>query len=225
MAKKYLDDTGLARLWDKIKAYVTDAVSGVSDDHKWNDVALKKSSSVGSTTYYHPRMLSTSSTEAYLIASSATPNQNYIARFDASKHMKSEDMSTSDVTSFIDSLSGTPIAPADYVVETGTHNLWKYVKWNSGRIELWGKFEQTVTSYTTNAWVIGHASLTNYPSGITNPIAVATCQKIGTGGGVICYDYERTDYWSGIANNFNGTIAQGESRTISWYVYVNARWK
>ena len=113
----------------------------------------------------------------------------------------------------------------DYVVETGTHNLWKYVKWSDGRIELWGKFTQTVTSYATNAWVIGHASLTNYPSGITNPIAVATCQKIGTGGGVICYDYERTDYWSGIANNFNGTIAQGESRAISWYVYVNARWQ
>lgn len=112
-----------------------------------------------------------------------------------------------------------------YVVETGTHNLWKYVKWSDGRIELWGKFTQTVTSYATNAWVIGHASLTNYPSGITNPIAVATCQKIGTGGGVVCYDYERTDYWSGIANNFNGTIAQGESRDISWYVYVNARWK
>lgn len=109
--------------------------------------------------------------------------------------------------------------------ETGTHNLWKYVKWSDGRIELWGKFTQTVTSYATNAWVIGHASLTNYPSGITNPIAVATCQKIGTGGGVVCYDYERTDYWSGIANNFNGTIAQGESRAISWYVYVNARWK
>lgn len=111
-----------------------------------------------------------------------------------------------------------------YVVETGTHNLWKYVKWSDGRIELWGKFEQTVTSYATNSWVIGHASLTNYPSGITNPIAVATCQKIGTGGGVVCYDYERTDYWSGIANNFIGTIAQGESRAISWYVYVNARW-
>ena len=115
--------------------------------------------------------------------------------------------------------------PDNFVVETGTHNLWEYVKWSDGRIELWGKFEQTVTSYATNSWVIGHASLTNYPSGITNPIAVATCQKIGTGGGVICYDYERTDYWSGIANNFLGTISAGESRTISWYVYVNAKWK
>ena len=154
-----------------------------------------------------------------------TPTASKISKFDSSSHINSKDMSASDVTSFVNSLSGTPISPADYVVETGTHNLWKYVKWNSGRIELWGKFEQTVTSYATNAWVIGHASLTNYPSGITNPIAVATCQKIGTGGGTVCYDYERTDYWSGIANNFNGTIAQGESRTISWYVYVNARWK
>lgn len=154
-----------------------------------------------------------------------TPTASKISKFDSSAHVNSEDMSASDVTDFVDSLSGTSIAPADYVVEEGTHNLWKFVKWNSGRIELWGKFEQTVTSYTTNAWVIGHASLTNYPSGITNPIAVATCQKIGTGGGVINYDYERTDYWSGIANNFNGVISQGESRAISWYVYVNARWK
>lgn len=252
MAKKYLDDTGLAHLWDKIKDYVSahsggSTVSVVRNQttgnkiadltidgtttslyagkEYWGDVSLNKALSNTTSVSYVPYLSSTTATTASLSSAGSTPVSGRIAKYNANKQLNSEDMSASDVTSFIDSLSGTPIAPADYVVGTGTHNLWKYVKWNSGRIELWGKFEQTVTSYATNSWVIGHASLTNYPSGITNPIAVATCQKIGTGGGTVCYDYERTDYWSGIANNFNGTIAQGESRTISWYVYVNARWK
>lgn len=114
---------------------------------------------------------------------------------------------------------------ADYIVEQGTGNNWYYRKWNSGKVELWGYFSATYTSYATNAWIIGSSSLTAYPFTVSNPIAQATLEKIGTGGGIVTYDYRRTDYWNGVANGVNQSIVAGTSRTITWQVYVIANWK
>lgn len=114
---------------------------------------------------------------------------------------------------------------ADYIVEQGTGENWYYRKWNSGKAELWGYFSETYTAYTANAFIVGSTTLTKYPFAITDPIAQATCEKIGTGGGIITYDYRRTDYWSAIANGVNQSPAQGESRVITWSVYVIANWK
>ena len=114
---------------------------------------------------------------------------------------------------------------ADYIVEQGTGNNWYYRKWNSGKVELWGYFSATYTAYMTNGFVIGSSALTKYPFAITNPIAQATLEKIGTGGGVITYDYRRTDYWSAIAVGVNQSPAQGQSRVITWQVYVIANWQ
>lgn len=114
----------------------------------------------------------------------------------------------------------------DFVVEEGTDGIWTYRKWNSGRAELWGKFNQTQTAYTTNSWVVGDSSTTPYPFAITNPIAVATLRRINTGGGaILTFDYERTDYWSGLVTAVVGSYPQGTSANLSWYVYVNARWE
>lgn len=106
----------------------------------------------------------------------------------------------------------------------GTSGGWKYKKYLDGTVELWGYFSGTYTSYTTNAWIIGSSSLTAYPFAITNPRAQATLQKIGTGGGIVTYDYARTDYWSGVANGVNQSPASGQSRVITWFVYVMAEW-
>lgn len=113
---------------------------------------------------------------------------------------------------------------ADYVIDEGTSGNWYYRKWNSGKAELWGKFSQTQTSYAAGAWIIGNQSITAYPFEIFNPIAQATCKAIDTGGGFITYDYERTDYWSGIANARNSS-AIGTSVNISWYLYVIGEWE
>lgn len=114
---------------------------------------------------------------------------------------------------------------ADHVVEQGTANGWRYTKWDSGRVELWGFFSQSVTAYATNCFVIGDSSVTAYPFTITEPRAVVTGQKIGTGGCVVDYDYARTDYWAGIAHGTVNSWAQGSTQTITWTCYVNARWK
>lgn len=113
----------------------------------------------------------------------------------------------------------------DYIVEEGTSGRWLYRKWNSGKAELWGKFSQTQTAYADNHFVIGSKSISGYPFSISSPIAQATAGKIGTGTASISYDYERTDYWSGIISNNHGTITKGTSMLVSWYTYVICDWK
>lgn len=97
MAVKYLDETGLAYLWTKIKAYV--------DSH-------------GSS-------------------GTATPTANTTSAFDSSAKMNSTDMTSAQVTDFVDSISGSSIAPADYIVEQGTSGNWRWRKWKSGIVEAW----------------------------------------------------------------------------------------
>ena len=110
------------------------------------------------------------------------------------------------------------------VLIEGSYGNWYYRKWSDHKVELWGRFTQTVSAYAANSWVVGASSVTGYPFAISNPISQATCEKIGTSGGVMTYDYRRTDYWSGIANAFMGTIPQGSSRDIIWTVYTIGTW-
>ena len=117
------------------------------------------------------------------------------------------------------------LGTADYIVEQGKGGNWYYRKWNSGVVELWGSFTQTSTAYVKNSFVVGSASLTGYPFTITEPIAQATGRKISTGVGLINYDYERTDYWSGIMIAPEASYASGVTESMSYYVHVFAKWK
>ena len=117
------------------------------------------------------------------------------------------------------------LGTADYIVEQGKGGNWYYRKWNSGVVELWGSFTQTSTAYAKNSFVVGSASLTGYPFTITEPIAQATGRRISTGIGLINYDYERTDYWSGIMIAPEASYASGVTESMSYYVHVFAKWK
>ena len=117
------------------------------------------------------------------------------------------------------------LGQADYIVEQDKGGNWYYRKWNSGIVELWGSFTQSATAYAKNSFVVGSASLTGYPFAITEPIAQATGRKIGTGIGLINYDYERTDYWSGIMIAPEMAYASGVTQSMSYYVHVFAKWK
>lgn len=144
---------------------------------------------------------------------------------DAGDEINVDDFTEEELDDFVDGLDITGIHAVDYVVDQGTSGNWTYKKWNSGNVELWGRFSQTQSAYTTNGFIVGSASITAYPFTITNPITQATCEKIGTGGGVITFDYCRTDYWNGIAVGVNQSPASGTSMTIIWTVSVKAKWK
>lgn len=43
-----------------------------------------------------------------------------------------------------------PSTAVDYIVEQGTSGIWTYRKWNSGKVECWGRSQVTRTSATQN---------------------------------------------------------------------------
>ena len=59
------------------------------------------------------------------------------------------------------------VADADYVTEEGTSGVWKYRKWNSGKIEAWGTLDFTSASWSTWASPVKYMDKTySIPSGI-----------------------------------------------------------
>lgn len=80
----------------------------------------------------------------------ATPTASTISKFDSYAHINSADMSTQDVSDFVDALDGQGANLADFVVEQGTSGIWTYRKWNSGAAECWGL-------YTTSAIALSRA--------------------------------------------------------------------
>ena len=87
--------------------------------------------------------------------STSTPTANEVAEFDSNAYMNSTDMTSQEVSDFVDGLSyesevATIISDmADYVIEQGTSGIWTYKKWNSGTCEIWGRWEETLTNYAT----------------------------------------------------------------------------
>lgn len=84
------------------------------------------------------------------VESSSVPTADTIAEFDSTAHMNSTDMTTTEVSDFVDSLEAQGANLADYVVEQGTDGIWTYRKWNSGIAECWGKTEVASYTYAAN---------------------------------------------------------------------------
>ena len=65
----------------------------------------------------------------------------------------------------------------DYVTENGSDGIWRYRKWNSGRIECWGEKSWTNVACTTSlAGGYRSADVTvDLPSGLF-PNSIASCQ-------------------------------------------------
>ena len=74
----------------------------------------------------------------------ATPTANTISKFDSSACMNSTDMTTAEVTNFVNGLNARGIQAVDYVIEEGTEGIWTYRKWQSGQYDAWS------TTFTYN---------------------------------------------------------------------------
>ena len=133
------------------------------------------------------------------------------------KHYKinGSNLSASDVGAIPESSFG------DYVIAESNYDGWYIRRWESGKCEMWKYVTQTVTAYDTGAFILGSSSTTQYPIEITSPMVQAYLRKAGTGGGYISYDYERTDYWSGIAFT-KASHPSGSSVEIKYSLYVLA---
>ena len=154
--------------------FAGEVVTFTYDGTNWlmKDFAYK-TPALNSTTYQVLRAASNSTeptwgkvTNAFLGTASATPTASYVAIFDSSKHMNSEDMAEQDVSDFVDSLEPSASGVADYVIEQGTDGIWTYRKWNSGVSECWGANTYSLTHYATVGTFYGYYTSVTFPTGL-----------------------------------------------------------
>ncbi len=69
----------------------------------------------------------------------------------------------------------------DYVIDQGTSDIWRYRKWNSGIVELWGRWSGTLTNYATVlTWYGYNTGSINLPFTVYEPCTQVSA-KVGTG--------------------------------------------
>ena len=109
----------------------------------------------------------------YITGGTPIPTADSVAEFDGDAHMNSTDMTSQEVSDFVDSLDAQGANLADYVVEQGTSGIWTYRKWNSGIAECWGSVTKN-NHHIDRAWGSWYVSASgtanefyaNYPSGL-----------------------------------------------------------
>lgn len=110
----------------------------------------------------------------------------------------------------------------DYVVEQGTTGIWKYQKWNSGKIELWTESISHTVSYSTISNYLYLSSFT-----VTVPLVTS----------VTYANIQETDWhyaqWTTTTRNSTNQIAcryysantNGSGKTYTFMAHVIGTWK
>ena len=160
--------------------------------------------------------------------STTIPTANTIAKFDIAAHMNSEDMTTPEITSFIENLDvSNNGAIADFVVEQGTSGIWTYRKWNSGIAECWGT-AKSGTYTNTNTWGGGkymNIGTMSFPSGlfVAKPNLTASIEK-PSGSGMPFISILNAS-----ASSFDGYIYDDNTTSTGYayniYAHAIGRWK
>lgn len=82
-------------------------------------------------------------------------------------------------------MTSTIQAKADYVVEVGTSDGWKYRKWNSGKVEAWKAY--SFSSATPIAWaspVKYMDKVITFPNGLFSSAPILTATSTSSQGWV-----------------------------------------
>lgn len=162
------------------------------------------------------------------VSSDATsiPTADMTAAFDSTAHMNSTDMTSQEVSDFVDNLDAQGTNLADYVVEQGTSGIWTYRKWNSGIAECWG-YKQTSGTFSTWGSIYSHdVPAEAYPSGlfIEAPTCVGSAKCTGgNSAGGINTNGGTKDSACGFTL-VRGTALSGTLDFIAYWV-AKGRWK
>ena len=159
-------------------------ISITEDDHKWAGVELGSTGAATAADQYVPAkdsMGNTSGTADWLTATS-TPTNYCIAKYDSSAHIKSTDMTTAEVTSFVNELNVTGIHAVDYIIEEGASGGSSYRKWNSGIAECWIRTTQNVAINNAYGSLYQGTWTWTFPiTFITGPTVTCSHFKYGSG--------------------------------------------
>ena len=136
-----------------------------------------------------------------------------------------QDMSSQDVSDFVDGLNVTGINVIDYVVEQGTSGIWTYRKWSSGVSECWCNLlvhPSITTAY--GSLYIANLGQTNLPSGlfISRPNLQGSVDLAGGVGGVAFTSVSNASFQSYV---FNGSSYNATTKNIYVSIHAIGTWK
>lgn len=151
------------------------------------------------------------------------PTANTISKFDSSACMNSTDMTTAEVTSFVNGLNVRGISAADYVIEEGVNGDVSYRKWQSGIAECWLRTTQDVAfaQYGSSSIYVGQYVWT-FPIEFTDT-PVVTCSEFKWGTGA-SWGYLGS-VTTTTANLRGGDIVVREAGSCAITAYAIGRWK
>lgn len=153
--------------------------------------------------------------------STSTPTAGIDAQFDSDAHMNSTDMTSQEVSDFVDGISGQGANLADYVIEQGTSGVWTYRKWNSGISECWRTYRETTASAFSSTGYIYYRSLPSmtFPTGLFNdaPTIIANGYHGNIGGCAASATASSVTVmaWS----------AASTARAVTCYIHAIGTWK
>lgn len=162
------------------------------------------------------------------VDSTDVPTAGKVSEFDDSAHINSEDMSSQDVSDFVDGLEAQGANLADFVVDEGVETVsgiaWKYRKWNNGTSECWGRLQ--VGANTSQGSVGGFYWNLFGPYGLPTNLFVEVPQ------GFFNLHYWDTGVFWGNVRTITATTVQAvafrnnnASATAEGSFYLIGRWK
>lgn len=178
--------------------------------------------------YYSYRLVyedSTITPSFYNAEASTTPTSGDGAMYDSNDKLNSTDMSSADVTSFVNGLNVSGGSLGDFVTEQGTTTVsgttWTYRKWNSGMLEAWGKDSQSWTMsnpisplyYTMKSYNISSLGFT----------AIKNIQISAMAAGY--YICTKVETYSTSSISLTAFATTSDTRTLEHSIYVVGTWK
>ena len=196
----------------------------VTDASNSNKVARASIAFDGSTTN---QFLSKKGTwESASGSGTSIPTANTVAEFDANAQMNSTDMTSAEVTTFVNSLNVSGVSAVDYVIENGSSGNWRYTKWNSGKLEQW--YYGNPGAYTVGTargnWYSGGDLSYTYPVAFVETPCINGSVSLGTSAYVVMFQF----------NGFSNTGCQGRivagssiSSNSNYWIFIHAvgKWK
>ncbi len=113
------------------------------------------------------------------------------------------------------------ITPADYVIQTGTSGTWNFVKWNGGRIELWGERSISFPAGTMVSSIYRSIVTIDLSSLLTNIISGTCAAQNNSMIPVVC----RHGTTKSTAEIIILTSKAFEAFTLTCPIYILGTWK
>lgn len=113
---------------------------------------------------------------------------------------------------------------ADHIVEQGKKGIWTYRKWDSGIVEVWGRWSETLTNYNTSNNYYGYTSTHSLPFKILDPVVTYTV-RVANGFAITASAFKYATYSSINTLQLYALSNLSGSQSTTWVADIKGRWK